>query len=47
MLQLYQQEEGSVPVFLPGQAEICRLQEQLTGKRMRILLSARCTAHFP
>lgn len=32
VLQLYQQEEGSVLVFLPGQAEICRLQEQLTGK---------------
>ena len=32
MLQVYQQEEGSVLVFLPGQAEICRLQEQLTGK---------------
>ncbi|KJF75562.1 ATP-dependent helicase HrpB, partial [Morganella morganii] len=32
VLQLYQQEDGSVLVFLPGQAEICRLQEQLTGK---------------
>ncbi|WP_413483840.1 ATP-dependent helicase HrpB [Morganella psychrotolerans] len=32
VLQLYQQESGSVLVFLPGQAEICRLQEQLAGK---------------
>lgn len=32
VLQLYQQNSGSVLVFLPGQAEICRLQEQLAGK---------------
>lgn len=32
VLQLYQQASGSVLVFLPGRAEICRLQEQLTGK---------------